>query len=62
LPDAGADIERDGGTMLLLAVGAGLPLTCDIARKVVTASLAAAGWQISGTGAPLNEWQAVDGS
>jgi hypothetical protein len=60
LPDASADIERDAGTMLLLAVGAGLPLTWDIARKVVTDGLAAAGWQISGTGEPLNEWQAFE--
>jgi hypothetical protein len=60
LPDASAEIERDAGTMLLLAVGAGLPLTWDSARKVVTDGLAAAGWHISGTGEPLNEWQAFE--
>lgn len=60
LPDASADIERDAGTMLLLAVGAGIPLSWDIARKVVTDGLGAAGWQITGTGEPLNEWQAFE--
>jgi len=46
--------------MLVLAVGAGLPLTWDIARKVVSDGLDAAGWQITGTGEPLNEWQAFE--
>lgn len=60
LPDASSDLERDAGTMLLLAVGAGIPLTWDITRKVVGDGLGAAGWQFTGTGEPLNEWQGFE--
>lgn len=60
LPDASSDVERDAGTMLLLAVGAGVPLTWEIARRVVTDGLGAAGWLISETGDLLDEWQAFE--
>lgn len=60
LPYVTADVEQDAGTTLLLAVAAGLPLTWDVARQLVLDGLCAVGWQISGTGQQLNEWQAFE--
>lgn len=60
LPEGRTDAEKDAGVLLLLAVAAGTPLNWQVKNDLLRRGMAALGWQVAGSGRPLEEWEAFE--
>lgn len=58
LPDARSEAEADAGLLLLVVVASGTPVNTTTLDRLLCKGMAALGWQVAGTGQPLDDWEA----
>jgi hypothetical protein len=60
LPDARTEADADAGLLLLLVVASGKPLNSAVVSRLLRIGMEALGWRADSSGAPLDDWQALD--